>query len=134
MNLIQVDGVDLKSPQTSFESRAHIFWTGTLPSFAHFHCEFRGDDRLLTAALERLSEKLFALAAAVNIGRIEKVDPGIERGIERGRGSRGIRPPTEVVASQANETHVKRSKLAIFHGLYLTIGAGPGGAPPGRAG
>ena len=133
MNLIQVDGVDLKSPQTGFESRAHIFWTGALPSFAHFHSEFRGDDRLLPAALERLSEKLFALAAAVNIGRIEKVDPRVERGIEHGRGSRGIRPPTEVVASQANKTHVKRSKLAIFHSLYITIGHGQAGPRPSGA-
>ena len=84
----------------------------------------------MPAALEPLSEKLFALAAAVNIGRIEKVDPGVERGIEHGRGSRGIRPPTEVVASQANKTHVKRSKLAIFHGLYITIRQGQTGRRP----
>jgi len=73
----------------------------------------------MSSALQRLSQELFALSGAVTICRIEKIDAGVEGGIDYGRRSGSVCPPAEVVASDANKRHVQRSELSIFHGAGL---------------
>src|SRR5262249_55816178 len=50
-----------------------------------------------------------------NVRRVKKVDTRVECSVDHRRRSRGIRPPTEVVASDADNRHLQRSKRAIFH-------------------
>src|SRR5207247_8202275 len=102
MNLVKVDGLDLKAPQTGVERLTHVFRARAALAFAHFHPELRGNDYLTAAALERFAEKVFALPRPVNVRRIKKIDTRVECGIDHRRRSRSIRPPTEVVASDAN--------------------------------
>src|SRR5215204_4073737 len=116
MNLVKIDGVGLKSLQAGIERLTDILSPRSFFTFAHLDPKFCRDDRLAPPPFERAAEKLFTLAAAVNVRCIKKVDTRIECGADNCRGSRRVGSPAEVVASDANQRHVKRSKLPIFHG------------------
>src|SRR5262245_43430706 len=62
-----------------------------------------------------LTKKLFALAGAIDVRRIKKVDTRLECGIDYRRCSRRIRSPTEVVAPDANNRHLERPEPPTFH-------------------
>src|SRR5213080_3582276 len=66
---------------------------------AHRHVELRGEDNVVAAALEGLADDLLGLAGAIDVGGVDEVDAGVERGVDdpdrlvvvgvapRGRGS-----------------------------------------------
>src|SRR5213594_1222714 len=66
MNLVKIDGLDLKPAEACVERLTHVFRTRALLAFAHFHPKLGSNDYVMAAALERLAEKLFAPPAAVN--------------------------------------------------------------------
>jgi hypothetical protein len=119
MNLIQIDRIDLETSQAGIERLPHIVGTSAFLSFAHFHSEFRGDDRFIATSSKRRTEKLFALPGAVNIRGVEEVNASIQRGVDNGIRARRVCPPAEVIASNTHERNSKRPNLAIFHEVSL---------------
>src|SRR5262249_15131713 len=103
MDLVKVDRIDLKAPQTSVDGFPDIAWICASVRFAQLHPELRRNDRLTAAALEGSAQKLLALPRAVNVGCVEEIDPCIESSINHRCRSCGIGSPTEVVAPDSNE-------------------------------
>src|SRR5262245_19871383 len=115
MNLVKVNDVGVKALQAGVERLTNIFGTGPFLTFAHFHSKLRGDDCFMAPTLKSPAKKLLALSSTINVRCIEKVDAGFECGIDDRRCSCGVRSPTEVVTTDANKGHFKRSKPSIFH-------------------
>ena len=70
---------------------------------------------LVTSRAERATEKFLALPFAVNVGRVEEVDAGIDRGIDDLLCAFGIDAPAEIVAAEADDGDIERPDLALFH-------------------
>src|SRR5262249_3196744 len=115
MNLIKIDAVGLKPFETRLECVADILRSGAFLTFAHSHAKFRGNDCACAPAFESSTEKLLALSSPVDVCGIEKVNAAVQRGIDHCGCSSVIRPPTEVVASDADKRHLERSNGAVFH-------------------
>ena len=60
MQLIEIDPVGPKSPQTRFDRFTNIFWWCAPLAFPHFHAELRCDDDLIASPFERPAKELFA--------------------------------------------------------------------------
>ncbi len=77
----------------------------------HVHArvaELGGEDDLVAAALDGLSEvALGAAAAAVDVGGVEEGDPRVERGVDDGAGRPGIEAAAEVVAAEPHGGDLK---------------------------
>ncbi len=73
------------------------------------HAELGRDDGAIAAPLERLSQKLFALGRAVDVGGVEEIDARLERGIDDALGGGGVDPHPEVVAAEADQRDAQRS-------------------------
>jgi hypothetical protein len=62
--------------------------------------ELRRDHHLAAPVAERLADEPLAVAVAVDVGRVEEGDTGVEGGLDDGRGRAPVEPPTEVVAAE----------------------------------
>ena len=107
MDLIQVDMIRPQASQAVFGGLANVRGLGALFAFGHLHAELGGDQDLVAPALQRASQEFLALPAAVNIGGVEKVDPGFDRGRNHGRRALGVDTPAEVVASEPGQGNLQ---------------------------
>ena len=123
VQLVQIDD-DLfpRRRQAVFGRAPHIFGTGAAPLLVHFHPELGGDQYILAPRSERPPQKLLAGARAVNVGSIEEVDAGVQRGINRGRAGFRVDTPAEVIAAQAYQRNFAAIRCVVF----------PMSVPPGR--
>ena len=81
VELVEIDIVGSKPLEAVFCSALHIIGTGALPLVIDRHPELGRDDHIITPGPDRASEDLFALRAAVCVGRVEEIDAHVEGGI-----------------------------------------------------
>ena len=80
-----------------------------MPNFVAMH-------RLVAAAGQRPAEELFALRAAVDVGRVEEGDAGIERRVDHARRRGLVDPHAEVVAAEADDGDLERADRRVSIG------------------
>src|SRR2546428_197691 len=74
----------------------HVVGPRSLAFLVDHHPELRGEHDLLPATVEGEAEKFFALRSAIDVGRVDEVDPDLESGVDdRPRGLR-VDPAAEV--------------------------------------
>ena len=115
MKLVQVDVIGLKAPQAVFYRFPDEFGRSALLAWRYFISKFGGEHDFISLALKDPTEELLALGAAVNIGRIEKVDPAVDRRIYNDGGRRFIDAPAKVIAADADYRDAERSNPSSFH-------------------
>ena len=74
--------------------------------------ELGGDHRLVASGAEGTAEELLALGTAVDVGGVEEVDPGVERGADHGAGRGVVDPHAEVVAADADRRDLECTDAA----------------------
>ena len=99
MDLVQVDIVGAQPAQAVFGGLPHVLRLGAVVRFVELHAELGGDDdscRRLPSARPRI---FLAVAFIVDVGGIEEVDAGVERGVDHAARLRFIDAPAEIVAA-----------------------------------
>jgi hypothetical protein len=56
--------------------------TAAVRIVAHRHEELRGQHDVIAAAGQGFADDLFGLAGGVDVGGVDEVDPGIQRGVD----------------------------------------------------
>src|ERR1700730_6893015 len=107
--------VGSKAAKAVFGGLKYVSGLTALLAFAHLHAELGGDEDLVPAAVQRTPQVFFTLPAAIDIGRIEKVDPGFNRLVHYGSCATCINAPSKIVASQTRKGNVQRTDLSFFH-------------------
>jgi hypothetical protein len=89
---VRVEAVDLEQvdPVGAQPAQRVLHRTGDPPPrraapvrvLAHRHRDLRRQDDVVTATLERLADDLLRLAAGVDVGGVDDVDPGVERPVD----------------------------------------------------
>src|SRR3954470_3017782 len=82
--------------------------------------ELRSDDNLLSLPAERTPEQLFIFVRPINFRRVEKIDPQLQRPIDRGQRLLLIRRPIRLAHPHTPEALGRnneslRSQLALVH-------------------
>ena len=85
VDLVEVDPVGAQPPQRVLD-RPHDPAARVAPLvgvLTHRVVELRGEDHVVApAAGERLADDLLGLALAIDVGRVDEVDPGVERRVD----------------------------------------------------
>src|SRR5580704_9582275 len=119
MELVQIDAIGAKPSKTILDSLPDVGRLGALALLVKLHSELCGEHNLRSPVTQRLAEKFFALASAVNVGRVQKIDSRIQGGVyNRARRLRVDTPP-EVIASQSDNRDFQRSNPSLLHGSPL---------------
>jgi len=100
----EVDAVGAKALKRRFEPAAD-----GVPSAARIVAELRGEDDAVAAPLEQLAEEALAVAVAVDVGRVEEVDAGVEGGVDDLPRPREVDAAAEVVAAEPDARNGQRS-------------------------
>src|SRR5262249_16894417 len=80
--------------------------------------DLRGDHDFPAAIAERATEELLRLPAAIALGGVEVVHPGVEARVDDGACALFVHAPAEVVATQACDPDADRTNLAqLGHSL-----------------
>src|SRR5215471_3039761 len=104
MQLVEIDPIDIQSAKAGLRGSLHIFWPrAAFEVVVDAQSELRRDDRIAATGAEGAAEKALAVAAAVHVGRVEKVDAGIERGMDDLRALTFVNGHAEVVAADADD-------------------------------
>ena len=114
MQLVEVDIVGPKAVEAVLQGALHIF--GSRPSAlrAHGHPEFCCDNHVRSLLAERHAD-LFATSAAVDICRVEEIDPCVECRPNHFGALPLVCPPAEIVATEAYQRDIKRTDLPYWH-------------------
>src|SRR5690606_15757345 len=118
-NLEQVDIYDVEPPQTGIDRTLNVRGGRGCGCVAHRLAELRCDDCLMPPAAQRATEVFLARSGRVPVGRIEEIDPRVERGVHHALRLRCIEARPEVVAPQTDDGHRERSDVACLHPLLL---------------
>jgi hypothetical protein len=132
VHLVEVDPVGAQAAQRRLDRTFHVSPRAARAEVRavralHVDAELRGDDRVVTSAGQCLTKEFFAATPrrAVDVGDIEQVYPGVDRGCDQcaGAGERlrsGTRP-AEVVAPQPDRTDHQPglTQVTEFHGDTL---------------
>ena len=90
VDLVEVDGLDAQSPQAGLAALLNMFAREALHvrAIAYAVEDLGGDNDLLQLGVlpQGLTGDLLADAQGVDVGRIEKVDPGLDGLAEEGHG------------------------------------------------
>ena len=81
---------------------------------SNFMPNLRGDDGFAPPAGERAPKILLAVAFIVDVGGIEEIDAGVERGLHDAAGLGGIDAPSEIIAAQTGQRNLQRADFAAF--------------------
>src|ERR1043166_2547050 len=126
MLIEQIDVIGLEPLQRSFNSLANVLAIESshlavfdLPS------ELRGDDDLVALPAQRASDQLFVLVRPVNFGRVEEIDPQLQRAIDGRQRLLLIRRPIRLAHPHAPKTLCRndeslRSEFAFVHARNAT--------------
>ena len=85
------------------------------------HPDLGGDHRLVAPAAERPTEELLGLALAVDVGGVEVVDAGVERGVDHVLRRGLVDPHPEVVAAEAGDRHLEAAHPAQSPSCHLVV-------------
>ena len=100
MQLIEIDPIGREAAETVVDRLPHVRGTGTLARVVDRQAEFRREDHRLAAPRQRAPDELLALGTAVDVGGVEEVDAGVERGMHDGFRALVVQAHTEVVAAE----------------------------------
>jgi hypothetical protein len=117
VQLVEVDDVRPEPPEAVLGRPSDVDGVRPLPVVVDAVAELRGDHRLAAPRAERASKELLALRAAVDVGRVEERDSGIERRVDHRRGRRLVDPPAEVVAADADLGDEQAADRACVHNV-----------------
>jgi hypothetical protein len=115
VELVEVDEVGAEAAQAVFHGLAHVFGFGALAPLVHRHAELGCHHHLGPAAPQRLAQVLLALALAVDVRRVEEVDPRGESGVDHLRRAGGVQAHAEVVAAEPHLGDFQRSDPSCPH-------------------
>jgi hypothetical protein len=84
MHVVKVDEIGLKATQTVFYLPANVASrpASEVGGAGHFAANFGGQDEIVPATFEDLTQDLLRAPVAVNIGGINEVDAEIERRVD----------------------------------------------------
>ena len=99
----------------SSQARLDVLRPRAFALLVHRHAELRRDDRPTASFGERAAEELLALGRAVDVGGVEEVDAGIERGVDDALGGGLVDAHPEVVAAEADDRDAQRSDRTMLH-------------------
>src|SRR4051812_6270566 len=117
MQIVQVDVVGLETLQAGFDCSEQVApGAGGVDFRGGLKAEFCGNDHLGSVPLEGLPEHRFGHPAAIQLGRIEMVDSGLDGGLNDCRCLLLVAPGAEVISSQPNhrEAEAGSSKLSVL--------------------
>jgi len=106
MELIQVDVVRAQSAQAVLGGLANVLRLRAMARLIELHAELAGNDGFTPPASEGTAEILLAVAFIVDVGGVEEIDAGVERGLHDAAGLDGIDAPSEVIATQAGQRNL----------------------------
>jgi hypothetical protein len=96
-----------------------------------------GEHHVLAAALEGLADDLLGLAGGVDVGGVDEVDPGVERGVDDADRLVvvGLTPGAEHHRAEAQlaDRDAGASQWAVLHRLLLVV-SGASAVAGGRGG
>ncbi len=140
VHLVEVDVVGAQAPEARLDL-AHDPAPRVAPAvgvalLAHRHVhgavELGGEDDLVAAALEGLADDLLGLAPGVDVGGVDDVDPGVERGVDDAGalGVVGLAPGAEHHGAEAQraDLHAGGAEGAV---VGVRVHADHGRSPPG---
>ena len=107
--LVEVDPVGLQAAERRLDRLADVrAGAARRLAVAEVVAELRREHDLVAAAAERAADDLLAAAAvAVDVGRVEEGDAGVERRVDhRARGGL-VDPAAEVVAAEPDDGHLE---------------------------
>ena len=127
MDLVEVDPVGSQPPQRILHRADDPAARVALPVgvLAHRVVELGGEDHVVAAAAgERLADDLLGLALPVDIGGVDEVDPGVQRGMDDPNRLVVIRvaPRAEHHRAEAELAHrdASAAEVAMLHSLLLS--------------
>ena len=117
MLLVEVDSVGAEAPQAAFDRLGDPAGAGAGVAgiVVDRGDELGGDDDLVAPAGERATQVLLRARPAVDVGRVEEVDPGVEGGMDDRGAALLVDAHPEVVAAQPDQADLERSELAHLH-------------------
>jgi hypothetical protein len=115
VQLVEVDAVRAQAPKAVLHGSMHVLGSRAHSLLVQPAAELRGHRHVVAAPTERASQVLFALGAAVDVGRVEEGDADIQRGVDDGRGSAVIEAPPEIVAAQPDDRHLQGPDPSRVH-------------------
>jgi hypothetical protein len=96
----------------------------------HVHAELGGEHRLVAPSPQRRADQLLrgAVRAAVDVGRVEQVDPEVECGMDHRAGTVRVHPAPEVVAAEPDHRDHQpgTAQPAVAHVCHATTVSGGG--------
>jgi hypothetical protein len=121
VELVEVDAVGAQAAQASLDRGGDRRRAGAgRQGRAVAHAELGGDDDVVAAGAQGDAEQLLAAAAAVDVRRVEQVDPGVEGGATGRVTTTGVGPmdpPTEAIVREtvavASELGVAPAQVAL---------------------
>ena len=128
MDLVKVDVVGLEAAQgrlALFDDVAAVVALGVGVVVVHRAVHFgRQDDAAaLPVALKRLAHGLLAAPAAVDVGRIQEVDPSLDGAVDDVEGFwfGGLAPKHHAAQALHADLHPRPPEIAVFHVELLWI-------------
>ncbi len=127
VHLVEVDVVDPQPAQAVLDglddpaARA----AALVRILAHHIPEFRGEDHVLTAALEGAADDLLRYAAGIDVRRVDEVDPGVERAVDDAHARVPVRiahrPEHHRPEAQARHPHARLAQHPHVHLAALAL-------------
>jgi hypothetical protein len=103
VQLVEVDAIRAQTPKAVLHGSMHVLGPRAPSLLVQPAAELRGYHHVLAAPVERAAKVFLAPGAVVGVGRVEKGDAGIQRGVDDGRGGVQVEAPSEVVAAEADD-------------------------------
>jgi hypothetical protein len=95
VDLVQVDVVRLQAPEAAVDraSDPHARVAAVVESGTHLAVDLRCQDHLVASTLQRTPDDLLRLTGGVDIGRVDEVDPAVERRVDDAHAVVGVAVP-----------------------------------------
>jgi len=121
----KIDVIGSQPLQRSFDCPANVLAIQPyhLPVF-DLPAELRGDDDLVAFSAKRSADQFFIDVRPIHLGRVEEVDPQLQRAIDRGQRFLLVRRAVRLAHPHASKTfrgddQTLRSESAFVHGVTL---------------
>src|SRR5674476_1181634 len=118
MELVEIDPIRAEPAQTALDCLPHVAGRGTAGTvLTQGTPELGPDHHLLAVPAQRPAQPLLTLQ--VRVGRVEKVDPRREGGVDHWWNLVLLHAEAEVVGSETHDRHLERSDPSHVHARCL---------------
>ena len=108
--------VGLQPPQRRLGGLNDVRRRAAHRAVAHLAAELGGQHHAVAAALQQLAQQpLAAAAVAVDVGGVEEVDAGVERGVDDPAGGGQVETAAEVVAAEPDTGDAQGAEVGVLH-------------------